>query len=161
MSALERCTGIPKILRSLKDNGSPPAEFETDENRSYFLAVLPSHAALLLQTNLSPSSEHLTLIIDDLHTVKPEFKQTLLEIAREPRLKAKLGRDKVISVILELCNGQYMTLPVLAELLNRSPDALRIQYLKPLIKAGQIGLAFPSTPTHPRQAYKKLVGTKK
>jgi ATP-dependent DNA helicase RecG len=38
-----RSTGIPKILRAMKDNGSPPPEFESDEDRSYLLIRLPVH----------------------------------------------------------------------------------------------------------------------
>lgn len=38
-----RCTGIPKIIKALKDNGSPAPIFETDESRSYFLTILKIH----------------------------------------------------------------------------------------------------------------------
>jgi ATP-dependent DNA helicase RecG len=38
-----RSTGIPKIRRSMKNNGSPLPRFETDKNRTYFLAALPIH----------------------------------------------------------------------------------------------------------------------
>jgi len=38
-----RSTGIPKILRVMKANGSPPPEFESDEDRTHFLIRLPVH----------------------------------------------------------------------------------------------------------------------
>ncbi|MDO8747753.1 MAG: ATP-binding protein [Candidatus Omnitrophota bacterium] len=38
-----RSTGIPKILRAMKNNGSPKPEFETDEDRTHFLIRLPIH----------------------------------------------------------------------------------------------------------------------
>jgi ATP-dependent DNA helicase RecG len=38
-----RSTGVPKILRAMRSNGSPPPEFETDEELSYFLVRLPVH----------------------------------------------------------------------------------------------------------------------
>ena len=38
-----RSTGIPKILRAVKRNGSPDPEFETDEERNYFLVRFPVH----------------------------------------------------------------------------------------------------------------------
>ncbi|HDL64472.1 MAG TPA: hypothetical protein ENH12_03685 [Proteobacteria bacterium] len=31
-----RSTGIPKILKVMKENAFPPPEFDTDEDRSYF-----------------------------------------------------------------------------------------------------------------------------
>ncbi len=40
-----RGTGIPKILRAMSSNGSPPPEFEFDEDHSYFLVRLPVHPA--------------------------------------------------------------------------------------------------------------------
>ena len=39
-----RSTGIPKILRAMKANGSPAPEFESDEDRTHFLIRLPIHA---------------------------------------------------------------------------------------------------------------------
>lgn len=36
-----RATGIPTIQKKLKENGSPRATIETDENRSYFLIDIP------------------------------------------------------------------------------------------------------------------------
>lgn len=38
-----RSTGIPKILRNMKDNGSPAPVFESDEDRSYYLVRLSAH----------------------------------------------------------------------------------------------------------------------
>jgi ATP-dependent DNA helicase RecG len=40
-------TGIPKIMRAMQCNDSPPAEFEFDEDHSYFLVRLPIHPAAL------------------------------------------------------------------------------------------------------------------
>lgn len=36
-----RSTGIPKILKVMKENGSPPPKFVTDEDRTSFLIRLP------------------------------------------------------------------------------------------------------------------------
>jgi ATP-dependent DNA helicase RecG len=40
-----RGTGISKIVRAMKVNGSPPPVFEFDEDHSYFAVVLPIHVA--------------------------------------------------------------------------------------------------------------------
>ena len=45
-----RATGIPKILRAMRDNGSPPPEFETDDDYSYFLVRLPVHPEAAMVT---------------------------------------------------------------------------------------------------------------
>jgi len=38
-----RSTGIPKIIRAMKKNGSPRPEFEFDDDHTYFLCRLPVH----------------------------------------------------------------------------------------------------------------------
>jgi ATP-dependent DNA helicase RecG len=38
-----RGTGIPKIKRAMKNNGSPEPTFETDDELTYFLTILPMH----------------------------------------------------------------------------------------------------------------------
>ena len=40
-----RSTGIPKILRAMRENGSPAPVFETDDERTSFLVRLPVHEA--------------------------------------------------------------------------------------------------------------------
>lgn len=35
-----RSTGIPKIIKSLKDNNSPNPNFQTDEERCYFIVEI-------------------------------------------------------------------------------------------------------------------------
>lgn len=48
-----RGTGLPKVRRSMQENGSPPPRFDFDEVRSYFRVTLPAHpeyiAVLALQ----------------------------------------------------------------------------------------------------------------
>ena len=38
-----RGTGIPKILRAMKANGSPAPRFKTDDNRTYFVSYFLAH----------------------------------------------------------------------------------------------------------------------
>ena len=38
-----RSTGVPKILRAMRNNGSPAPSFETDEDRTWFRVRLPVH----------------------------------------------------------------------------------------------------------------------
>jgi len=45
-----RGTGIPKIQRAMQSNGSPPAEFKTDDDRTFFTIVLPMRPGAKKQT---------------------------------------------------------------------------------------------------------------
>lgn len=38
-----RGTGLPKVRRSMQENGSPPPRFDFDEARTYFRVTLPAH----------------------------------------------------------------------------------------------------------------------
>jgi ATP-dependent DNA helicase RecG len=92
--------------------------------------------------------------IDSLERLKPELRAELEKIAVEPRNKGKISADAMRQAILTVCKGHYVALSSLAELVNRDPDALRQQHLKPLAKEGKLRLAFPTAPTHAKQAYR-------
>jgi len=46
-----RNTGFKKILNALERNGSPKPEFETDDDRSYFITRLFIHEGFLRESN--------------------------------------------------------------------------------------------------------------
>lgn len=93
-------------------------------------------------------------VIDSLTRLKSVFRATLEKAAAEPRKKGKISQEAMRQVILTLCQGHYLALSCLAELVNRDSDALRQQHLKPLTKEGKLRLAFPTAPTHAKQAYR-------
>ena len=59
--AERRGTGIPKIERTMKENGSPPARFDFDEERTYFRVTLPVHPRYFV-ANALREAEHLWAI---------------------------------------------------------------------------------------------------
>ena len=91
--------------------------------------------------------------IDDISALQPEFRIELERIAELPRNKKRLNPEKMKEIILELCRGQYITSGALSVLLRREITTLRGQYLAPLKSEGKLELAFPRTPTDPKQAY--------
>jgi len=92
-------------------------------------------------------------IIDDLETLSPSFRSHLEQLAEAPRQQRKLAREDLAATIEAVCQGHYLTLQTLASLLRRKPTALRNKYLAPMVRADILRLAFPSTPTHEKQAY--------
>jgi hypothetical protein len=99
-------------------------------------------------------SEHLDLpIINSLAVLSTELRQQLKSLASQPRTKKKLPRQQMVRTLLALCKDNYLTLQVLAELVDRNPDFLRTSYLVPLLRNKKITMAFPTTPTHEKQAY--------
>jgi ATP-dependent DNA helicase RecG len=92
-------------------------------------------------------------IIDNLEGLASHFRNSLEEIARLPREKKKVSRDVLISVVLELCEGYFITLRCLSKLVDRQPKSLRESYLSGMVRERKLSLAFPMTPTHEKQAY--------
>lgn len=92
-------------------------------------------------------------VINDLHVLSPALRNRLEQLAAEPRGKKKMDSEALKTVVLAVCDGHYLTLNALADLLNRQPASLRNAYLSPMVRARTLSLAFPTTPTHERQAY--------
>jgi hypothetical protein len=130
---------------------------------------LPSHSG-----HLNPSGENVTTlhggsrdaqgqwqapqldapVVDSLQHLAADFLMQLQQLAALAREKRKLPQHQMRSLLMKLCSQRYVTLECLAELLDRSPDALRQQHLKPLLTAKLMKLAFPSVPNHSKQAYR-------
>jgi ATP-dependent DNA helicase RecG len=92
-------------------------------------------------------------VIDDLVALSPRLRSNLETLAAGPRSKGKVDREVLIRVVLRLCEGRFVMLRSLAELVQRKPETLRDQYLSRLVRERKLTLAFPKTPTHERQAY--------
>ncbi|MEN9657865.1 MAG: hypothetical protein RL571_1330 [Pseudomonadota bacterium] len=128
------------------------------------LELEPSNPALMStgtsrDTHGRLLSPHLDApIVDDLNSLDKDFRSWLESLADEPRNKAKLGQEQMERVLLALCRDQFMTLSVLASLVNRNSDGLRQQYLSRMVRNRLITLAFPRTPTHEKQAYRAAEG---
>lgn len=100
-------------------------------------------------------SEKLVLpVIDDLNALSEPFKAQIYKIAIEARSKQRLVPKLMENIILKLCEEQFFTLGALAEVLNRKPEALRRGHLTRMIRTQKICLAFPTKPTHEKQAYR-------
>jgi ATP-dependent DNA helicase RecG len=77
-----RSTGISKIIKAMARNGSPAPEFDTDEERSYFLVRLPVH---LKATAVEPGRAFVSGGSPEETTQKTTQKTTqrILEILRQ------------------------------------------------------------------------------
>ena len=74
-----RSTGISKILKVIKENGSPAPEFDTDNDRSYFLIRLPVHEdAVVVETPVKTPVKTPDRI---LHVLSENPRMTLAEVA--------------------------------------------------------------------------------
>ncbi|MCA8211765.1 MAG: RNA-binding domain-containing protein [Burkholderia contaminans] len=81
----------------------------------------------------------------------------LVVLSRYPGgLPGKMKPEALRELILELCAIEALSLRDLAALLDRSPDFIRIQYIRPLVVEGLIVPEFPDRPRHPAQRYRRI-----
>ncbi|MBF0115877.1 MAG: putative DNA binding domain-containing protein [Magnetococcales bacterium] len=96
---------------------------------------------------LSAESEALLLGVEDLP-------KELLDQAASIRTRGKVSKDAVHLVILAVCRRRYLSLRTLSGLLGRAPDYVRPNFLRELVKSGQLEALYPDRPNHPDQAYR-------
>jgi ATP-dependent DNA helicase RecG len=127
-------------------SGNSPTQDESENNTG---AVQRDEYGCLLSPLLDAP------ILDDLARVSDLLRTELMQRATLPRAKARMEKEAMVAVILSVCEGRYVRLSVLAELLNRDSDGLRKGYLDGLVREQRIRRAFPGTPTHELQSYRK------
>ncbi|WP_260434753.1 ATP-binding protein [Burkholderia stagnalis] len=99
-----------------------------------------------------PSSEGLT--VGRPEEALDRARQVVL--SRYPEgLPGKMKSDALRDLILEVCAVEALSLRELATLLDRAPDFIRTQYIRPLVVAGAIVPEFPDRPSHPAQRYRR------
>jgi len=129
-----RCTGIPKIIEAMEKNGSPPAEFEFDEDHSYFMVRLPIHPTAL------------------------EVAESVTGTTPIPSAKVGTGtksgpsRDQVEILRKCLTDRPISDLMTIAARTNRTK--FRDQVLKPLLAVGLLEMTIPEKPTSSKQRYR-------
>lgn len=123
-----RATGFPKIYDAMHKNGSPEPIFETDNQRSYFLAILRAH---------------------------PDMKERG-EAGGEARGEAKQIslNDTEKAILKYLKKGPCSADELANELGLKRRSGFLTRTLRRLIKYGFIKYLYPATPRHPDQKYK-------
>lgn len=130
----------------------------TPTSRSEHLAGASSQQMASSSEHLAPSSEHLAGSSEQMpgssQHLAPDADPKLLAIAAPFRDRRKVGKEAMRAVIRRLCEQAPLMLADLSRLLNRPPDSLRVHYLNPMVKTGELLLSYPEQPTHPSQAYR-------
>lgn len=127
-----RSTGVPKILRVMKANGSPEPIFETDDERSYFLIRLPVHKGFLVDTEAVANLSH--------------------EVTEQVGTKQGLSREQV--ELLNCC-VEETSVTALMQVTGRSNRTkFRLAVLNPLLDLKLIEMTQPDSPRSPTQKYR-------
>ena len=135
-----RSTGIPKILRAMRKNGSPAPVFESDNDRTWFLVRLPIHVAHGAPTvqgteqDTGQDTEHETE-----QDTEHDDRQVTEHIKRlVEALTCEMGRAELQAALRLTHRPHFMT-----------------SYLQPGLKAGMIEMTIPDKPTSRHQRYRR------
>ena len=144
-----RSTGVPKILRAMRVNGSPAPSFESDEDRTWFLTRLPVHPAHLKSAAPGQAAGENGTEQDKLLNIKEEG--TLTEQATEQ--VTEQATEQVGRLVLALAGEMHRRqLQDVLGIVHR-PHFLEA-YVKPAFDAGLIERTLPNKPTSRNQRYR-------
>jgi ATP-dependent DNA helicase RecG len=126
-----RGTGIPKMLKAMRLNGSPPPVFETDKNRTYFLVRLRLH---------------------------PTF---IKEAEDRGRLATGQVTGQVAADVLQFCEQPRKASEIQVLVGVKHRETFQDNYLKPLMAKGWLAMTIPDKPKSRLQRYQTTEEGKK
>ena len=126
----------------VRETGSSGLSSESDRWSSN-LGALSSKSAVL-SSNPDPAR---TALLD-------ELPGTLA--ARVGALGLRHPPERVRDLVVELCRRRAWRADELALLLQRNPESIRQNYLRPLLAQKRIAMTLPDTPHSPQQAYRSV-----
>lgn len=140
-----RSTGIPKILRAMRKNGSPAPVFETDDERTWFLVRLPVHEAAASgateqgaeqdhEQDTGQVTEHET--VQDTEHDAPQVTDHVRRLVAA--LTSPLGRAELQASLQLAHRPHFIT-----------------SYLRPALAGGLVEMTLPDKPTSRHQRYRR------
>jgi ATP-dependent DNA helicase RecG len=133
-----RSTGIPKILRAMKANGSPPPIFEFDQDHSYFITRLRVHSAVPRMA-----------VTAEADSSTPPATPPATPLAPPP-VTPPVGR----LLRLVAAKGEIGKAQIREELGLKDRRHLRKVYVEPALAAELIEHTIPEKPSSPLQQYR-------
>lgn len=150
-----RGTGLPIIHSSMEENGSPPPVFETDENNTYFLCILPIHP-------LTPNAKDKRAIdktkdiikkINDLNEINAHLSLSVSEIGDRDREAIRKEINDMTKMVLNYCT-KPKSRDEIFEIIGLYKNTKNFQnHIKPLIDLGWLYFTIPNKLTSRDQKY--------
>jgi ATP-dependent DNA helicase RecG len=156
-----RSTGIPKMLKAIRQNGSPEPVFETDEDHTYFMTRLGVHEAVLneLTERATDQVEAATPQVNDAtqqvtQQAEGDTPQVTDQVTDQVDDATDQVTDQVIKLILNLDGEAKSTTEIMTIIKLKHRPTFRTDYLTPAIEQGWIERTQPDSPNSPTQKYR-------
>lgn len=176
-----RATGIPTLLKALKDNGSSPPRFSTDEERSYFEVELFIHPEFAIKASITIDLKQIKWDINGIDELlnqlinkyssgigsgKDEILDNIDNQANEiiDSIEISIVRGIVRGVVgagieerflnvLKMSLNKYSRAKILSELNLSNSNKNFETYIQSLVALGWLNMTMPDKPTSPKQSY--------
>ena len=139
-----RSTGVPKILRALRNNGSPAPSFETDDDRTWFRVRLPAHPPF------TPDADDAVSEQDEEQDKQLENNEKL-SITHQDTPQV----NECVERLIGAAQREASRAELQAALKLRDRRSFINAYLKPALEAGLIEMTLPDKPTSRNQRYRR------
>ena len=158
-----RGTGIPSILKSLENNGSPFPVFETDDERSYFKTTLAIHPSFLSfdsffeQVSVQAGAQANLLIIHNLDEIIDLYEKfgapVSAQVNEQVNNAVKPIKKANLIKILVLAISEKSRYEITSELNIGNHFKNYKNYILPLIDLGLLEMKIKDKPSSPNQKY--------
>ena len=143
-----RSTGVPKILRAMRQNGSPDPIFESDDDRTWFLVRLPSRERMPQVATVQDTDQ-------DTDQVDPQDKSLNKRgsVGHTTLMTDQVAahvEQLVVALTTEMSRAE---LQVMLQLRHRRHFA--VVHLRPALEAGLVEMTLPEKPNSRNQRYRR------
>lgn len=142
-----RSTGIPKILRVMRENGSPEPQFETDDDRTTFLIRLPVHTRYNAQPEQNTDQDKPASGLD-----LPD--STDLDTVQATVQAGDLVEKTILRLLEPLQHEPLSVVELLDKLSIRHRASSRTTYLVPALTQNLVEMTLPDKPKSRNQKYR-------
>ena len=147
-----RATGIGTIQRALRENGSPEAIFETNEERTYFLVKIPIHPNFLAGTEKVLDVKK--LLQQKLEKIKGQFEDDpYFDKLRLASIKERSDLIEDIRDVIRICQTSKSATEICAVMTQYTVTPLKRQLIGPLVTLGILEMTIPNRPKSKLQRY--------
>lgn len=163
-----RSTGVPKILRAMRENGSPAPVFESDEDRTFFLVRLPVHEEVGQEASGQETVQDTDQVTgqDNLLEIRKKSQDALQVTGQDTRQDTGQDMEQVteqdtgqvtvqVERLVAVLSGEMGRTQLQAVLELAGRGNFIAAYLKPALAAGLIEMTLPDKPTSRNQRYRR------
>ena len=151
-----RSTGVPKILRAMRNNGSPPPSFETDDDRTWFLVRLPAHEASSLEAGEARTKQLVGQDAPQDNSLEDKDKTSSTpQDAPQDAPQVLSAVTQQVARLVAMLEREANRAELQEALMLRDRRNFVAAYLNPALEAGLIEMTLPDKPTSGNQRYRR------